>query len=157
MVTDTDIIARELLEVVPAVMGAIRAEMRSRRRSDLSVMQFRTLVYLNLNPGASLSALAEYLGLTLPTVSQMINGLVEKGVVARENSPTDRRRIMLSLTGRGQSLLEKSIFGTQARLVEILAQLDTHDFETLHQAMRLLDRLFCQPKLSYPPGRSKQP
>jgi DNA-binding MarR family transcriptional regulator len=143
MSADADGIAREILETIPAVMSTIRTEMRSRRRSDLSVMQFRTLAYLSLYPGSSLSSLAEYLGLTLPTVSQMINGLVEKGVVTRQNSSTDRRRVMLSLTSGGHSLLEKSVRGTQARLVEILSPLQTQDIEAVHQALQLLNQLFC--------------
>jgi DNA-binding MarR family transcriptional regulator len=142
MDTDAEITAREVLKVVPEIMGTIRVEMRKRRRSDLSVMQFRALVFLDLNPGASLSALAEYLGLTLPTVSQMIDGLVKKGIVTRQESPVDRRRVQLGLTKRGKNLLEKSFSGTQARLAEILSQLDVGDMETVDGAMQLLDRLF---------------
>ncbi len=143
---NTDKIAREILEVVPTVMGTIRVEMRSRRRADLSVVQFRALVYLDMNPGASLSPLAEHLGLTLPTVSQMIDGLVEKGVVNRSESSTDRRCVMLSLTGQGKSLLETSFAGTQARLSEIISSLGKDNLEVIHHALLLLDELFRQPQ-----------
>ncbi len=143
---DVDELAQEVLEVVPAVMGTIRTEMRGLRRSDLSVMQFRSLVYLNLNPGASLSALAEQLGLTLPTVSQMIDVLVDKGVVTRQDSSTDRRRVMLTLTHQGQLLFEKSFSGTQAHLAEILSRLEVDDIRLVHQAMLLLKGLFGQSK-----------
>ena len=37
----SDTIAREVLDVVPVIMRTIRAEMRSRRSSDMSVGQFR--------------------------------------------------------------------------------------------------------------------
>ncbi len=140
--TDRDELAREVLEVIPAVMGTIRADMRSLRRSDLSVMQFRCLVYLNLNPGASLSALADQLGLTLPTVSQMINGLVSNGVVTRKDSSADRRCVMLALTPQGQHLLEKSFAGTQAHLGEILSRLEADEIGVVHQAMLVLKDLF---------------
>ncbi len=144
MVVDAQNVAREILEVVPTLMRTIRLEMRSRRRPDLSVVQFRALVYLDLYPGASLSALAEHLGLTLPTVSQMINYLVEKGVVTRQESPVDRRRVMLSLTTQGKSLLDKSFAGTQTYLAKILSKLGRDDIGAIHQAMLLLGDVFQQ-------------
>lgn len=85
-----DTIARELLEVVPVIMRTIRAEMRSHRGADMSVVQFRALLFLNRNPGTSLSAVAEHLDLTLPTVSKMIDGMVANHLVTREDFlPTD--------------------------------------------------------------------
>lgn len=157
MDTNADLLAHELLGVVPAVMTAIRSEMRSRRGSDLSVMQFRTLVYLNLYPGASLSALAEHLGLTLPTVSQMINSLVRKGMVSRQESPTDRRYVVLSLTSQGNTLLEKSLTGTQSHLSEILSGLAAEEMGSVHQVMLLLEQLFCQPQPSELHRKLQQP
>ncbi len=44
--------ARELLEVVPIITKDIRSEMRSRRSSDLTVPQFRTLAFVNRNVGS---------------------------------------------------------------------------------------------------------
>jgi DNA-binding MarR family transcriptional regulator len=157
MDADASEVARKMLEVIPAVMSTIRSEMRSRRRSDLSVMQFRTLVYLNLYPGTSLSALAEYLGLTLPTVSQMINGLVEKGVVSRVDSSTDRRRVMLSLTKPGKALLDRSLIGTQARLAEILLNMGAEDIRAVQRVMQLFGELFCQPQSNNADRAYQQP
>lgn len=157
MDAELDLIAREVLDIIPVVMGTIRVEMRSRRGADLSVMQFRALVYLDMNPGNSLSALAEYLGLTLPTVSQMIDGLVEKGVVDRQDSSADRRRIMLSLTPQGNLLLEKARAGTQARLAELLSGLAPQDIHAVHQVMLLLGELFGQPLAMSAEASGEQP
>jgi len=142
METSVDVIAREVLDVVPAIMRTIRKEMRSRRGADLSVMQFRALFFLNRNPGTSLSAVAEHLGLTLPAVSKMIDGMVANGVVTRGDSPADRRRVMLTLTAQGQNLLEMARGGTQACLVEILTELTPGECEAVHQVMQLLQGLF---------------
>ncbi len=98
--------AREVLDVVPLVMRAIRAEMRSHRTPDLSVPQFRALLFLKRNPGASLSAVSDHLGLTPPSASKLVDGLVARGLVARQVSPTDRRRVMLVVTPPGAAILE---------------------------------------------------
>ena len=76
--------ARQILEIVPMVMRAIRTEIRSHRGSELSVPQFRVLIFLNRHEGASLSDIAEHLGLTLPSTSKMIDGLVARNMVTRQ-------------------------------------------------------------------------
>ena len=88
--------AHELLEVVPLVMRTIRTEMRGHRGADLSVPQFRTLVFLGNHGGASLSDLADFIGLTLPSVSKLIDGLVTRKLVARKVCTNDRRRVKRS-------------------------------------------------------------
>src|SRR6266536_982420 len=94
--------AGELLEVVPLIMRYIRIEMRRSRGSDLTVPQFRTLAFLTTNEGASLSSLADHIGLTLPSASKLVDGLVERKLVQRKTCPDDRRRMTLLLTGSGR-------------------------------------------------------
>lgn len=57
--------AHQILDVTPMILQAIRQEMRKSSSAELTVPQFRTLAFLNRNPGASLSAAAEFIGLTL--------------------------------------------------------------------------------------------
>lgn len=134
--------AREVLDAVPLVMRAIRAEMRSHRSPDLSVPQFRALLYLQRHPGASLSALSDHLGLTPPSVSKLVDGLVGRGLVARQTSPTDRRRIMLMVTPSGGAILQAASQATQARLAETLARLDEDKRAVVMEGMRALRTLF---------------
>jgi|SRR5271157_1384662 len=145
-----DVVAREVVEVVPAIMRTIRAEMRSRRGADLSVPQFRAMFYLHRNPGASLSTVAEHLGLTSPTVCKMIDGMVSHRLVTRLPSSSDRRKVILTLTAEGQTILEKARNGTQLRLMEVLAGLTPEERDSVHQVMQLLSTLFS-------PATSAQP
>jgi DNA-binding MarR family transcriptional regulator len=49
-----------------------------------------------------ISAVAEGLGVTLPTASDAVRVLVEKGLVAKTRAPDDRRAVALALTPRGR-------------------------------------------------------
>jgi DNA-binding MarR family transcriptional regulator len=142
MDTTSDKIAREVLDVVPAIMRTIRAEMRSRRGSNLSVGQFRALLYLDRNPGASLSKVAEHLGLTSPTVCKMIDGMVTAGLVTRIPSESDRRKVTIALTEAGETILESARMGTQTRLIEVMTGLSPEDRNTVHRSLQLLHALF---------------
>jgi DNA-binding MarR family transcriptional regulator len=134
--------AREVLEVVPLVMRAIRSEMRSHRTPDLTVPQFRALFYLNRNEGASLSELAEHIGLTLPSMSTMIDGLVVRSLVTRQTHASDRRRVTLTLTARGRTTLQSMRDATQAHLAERLAVLPSSERAAVVQAMQALRPIF---------------
>src|SRR5690349_2361445 len=109
-----------IMETVPSVMRAIRTEMRRRRPSDLSVPQFRALAFIRRHPGTSLSEVAEHLGLTLPTMSTLVDNLVSRDLINRETNPENRRRVNLTLTPAGQAAFAAAQADTQARLVELL-------------------------------------
>ncbi len=136
------VVAQEVLKAIPGVMGTIRTEMRSRRGAELSVMQFRALVYINLNRGTSLSSLSEHLGLTLPTVSAMINTMVDEGMVSRVDCATDRRKVELSLTPPGENLLDKANRGTEERLREIFSELTPSELGAVYEVMLIFQKLF---------------
>jgi DNA-binding MarR family transcriptional regulator len=142
MSTLPNTIAHEILDIVPIIMRVIRTEMRSQRSADLAIPQFRALLFISRNPGSSLLAVADHLGLTSPTVCKTMDGLVLKRLVKREPSPKDRRKVTLTLTARGQAILEKARNGTQARLAEVLSHLTPEEGETVYKAMKLLQPLF---------------
>ncbi len=128
------------METVPLIMRVIRAEMRRYASPELSVPQFRTLALLGRQPGASLSAAAEHIGLTLPAMSHLVDGLVTRGLVARRASAADRRRVRLTLTPAGRNVLGAARRSTQAGLASLLASLSPAERETVVRAMHLVRR-----------------
>ena len=141
MLGSVDECARQILEAVPLVMCAIRTEMRSHRGSDLSVPKFRVLIFLNRNEGASLSDIAEHMGLTLPSMSKMIDGLARQLVTSRMD-PGDRRRVSLAPTALGRTAMQSAYKATESRLAERLAWLPASERRTILKAMQVLESIF---------------
>lgn len=137
-----DVVADEILDIVPTIMRVIRAEMQNQRSEDLTVPQFRTLLFISRKPGSSLLTVANHLGLTPPTVSKMVEGLVLKQLIMREISSKDRRKVTMKLTCQGELVLEKVRYGTQIRLSEILSPLTQEEGEMLLQSLHFLRPLF---------------
>jgi DNA-binding MarR family transcriptional regulator len=135
--------AKAVLEVVPLVMRTIRTEMRRYRGPELAVPHFRVLAYLDGNEGASLSDVAEHLGLRLPSMSTLVAGLVDRKLVARGPSAVDRRRITLGLTARGRSTLAAAREATQARLAERLETLPAEELDGLIASLNKLRAIFA--------------
>jgi len=134
--------AHEVLEVVPLIMRAVVSEIRRHRGPDLSVPQLRTLAFLNLHEGACLSEVAEHLGLTLPSMSKMVDGLVARTFVIRHTDTTDRRRVTLALSEGGRGALQVARQTTQAFLAERLAALPESQLAAVVKAMGVLRPLF---------------
>jgi len=137
-----NICARQLMDTAPQIMQVVRAEMRRARGTDLSIPQFRTLRYVQCNPDSSLSSLADHLGLMLPSVSKLVDGLVKDGLVIRRESTADRRRITLVLSRAGEAIVDEARAGTQAFLANSLSNLCDEELEIVHQAMDLLHPIF---------------
>lgn len=138
----TEECAGAIIDTVPLVMRAIRAEMRSHRSPDLSVPQFRALLYVSRHAGASLSDVAEHIGLTLPSTSKLVDRLVGRELLTRANAPDDRRRMILMITPAGQTVLDAAARATRARLMEQLAALSAEECGVVIEAMHLLHQVF---------------
>jgi MarR family transcriptional regulator for hemolysin len=134
--------AREILETVPVVMRMMRKELRRHGARVLSVPQFRTLSFVNRRKGPSLSEAAEHIGLTLPSMSALVDGLVTRGYVTRKTHPDDRRRMNLVLTERGETTLRVAREATLTELSKRLRLLTQNDRTVVLRAMRTLRALF---------------
>lgn len=136
--------ARELMETAPQIVQAIRVEMRRGRGAELSIPQFRTLRFIQRNPVSTLSSLADHLGLTLPSVSKLVDGLVKQNLVSRQAAASDRRCLALVLTPGGEAIVDAARASAQANLAQTLAALPESELETIRRAMELLHPLFVQ-------------
>jgi MarR family transcriptional regulator for hemolysin len=136
--------AREVLDVVPAVLRPIRQHMRRHRAAGLSIPQFRSLCFVERYDGTSLSMVADHLDLSLPTVSRLISGLVQRGYMQRKNSEDDRRHVSLSLRPRGQAVMREARTATQKFLAQKFESLPQDQREALVTAMHALREVFEQ-------------
>ncbi len=142
--------ARELLAGIPLAMRFIRGQMRGNRQAGLSVPQLRTLVFVNFHDRSSLSSLAEHLGLSLPAVSRLVDGLVRRGLLDRQPAPGDRRCVCLSLTSAGLAAFSSARAATEKSLARRFDCLSTTELTVLTQAMNILNRVF----VAHADGRS---
>jgi len=75
--------------------------------------------------------LAEMAGVTTPTVSAVLSGMVRDGLVHREEDSTDRRVVRISLEPAGQRLLDTVIPGLLEYQAEVMADLDQEELKTV--------------------------
>jgi DNA-binding MarR family transcriptional regulator len=135
--------ANELLEVIPLMMRVIRAQVRSHSGPELSVAQFRTLAFLGRNETAMLGDVANFLALTLPAASKLVDGLVAAGFARREVDPADRRKIVLTLTAQGRRKYAAALRVSADYLADRMLLLDVAEREQIARAMKSLHAVFA--------------
>ena len=130
------------MEAVPVIANRIRAEMRSLRMPGLSVPQFRILMFLFRHQDASLSQVAEHIDLKLPTSSKLVDILVERKLVIRNENGKDRRCLRLRLSSDGLKELTKIRKVTQNRFSELLASITPEQQAQIIETLQTLRPLF---------------
>jgi DNA-binding MarR family transcriptional regulator len=135
--------AAQLAAFAPTMIRATRRLMGNLPDVDLSPPQVRALSFLEWKPGASLTALAEYMGLTPSAASRLADGLVRRGLVNRQECATDRRFLNFTLTPQGQALLAAARQALQARLLPALARLSDAQRSVLLDAIAVLRHVFA--------------
>ncbi len=90
---------------------------------ELSPAQHRCLLAVRRRGEVTIGELAEYLGVSPPSASAMVDRLVEKGVFVRRQSRQDRRKVIVALTDKAGQLVdgvEEHMLGAFVELVEMV-------------------------------------
>ncbi len=116
-----DVCAKQLIDTIPLVMQFMRRQMRNASSHELSIAQLRSLNFISVHDRPSLSDAADFIGLSLPAMSRLIDSLVRKELVTRTACPNDRRHVRLGITEAGQAALDESWKSTHARLTQEVA------------------------------------
>lgn len=112
--------------------------------------QFRSLVRVEREESVSVTDIADHVGTSLSTTSRVVDGLVARGFLARATSKIDRRRVNVSITGKGRAVLQAARNATRQELTRVFASLDEREHATLRDAMEILRRLFPFPGRDIP-------
>lgn len=133
-------LARQILEIAPLVMRTVSAELR---QSDhfLATSHFRVLWILEHHP-QTLSELAEKLMVSLPTMSNSITILEERGWVTRTRSAEDRRKVLIEIAPAGRDVLAMVRDQTETRVAEIIHVLDAEERDKVSAGLTILRDAF---------------
>jgi len=132
------------------VLRLVRAEVRRQHPVNLSLTQIRALDYVRANPDTSLSAVADYVGLALPSASVLMDGLASRALVARFAGSGDRRRLRLRVTAAGKAALRKVLNAARAALAYRLADLSPRERALIARAMARVRAAVAPPPARMP-------
>ncbi len=111
----------ELISGVSALAFGSRAI--ERMLEHMTLPQFRVLYLIASSPERA-SRLAERAAVTPPSLTGILDGLVNKGWVERSNVDGDRRGVTLAITAKGQEAYDAARQATTDALDELLGHLE---------------------------------
>jgi len=124
--------------IAPEASAAIRLLARLARVAEqtcqstgVSLPQYRLLVSVSGRPQRA-SELAASVGVSRPTLTSLVDGLEQAGLLKRVPVATDRRGISLEVTQRGR----EATLRTERALIARIAQLVNHDSNVAQRSVK---------------------
>lgn len=105
-------------------------------KRDLTPVQFAGLRFILLHKEPSVSDVASGLSISTAAATNLVERLVKKALVKRQENPEDRRLLRLALTSKGKELLEAVRSDQLSRLSLIMNQMSPEAVENLARGMR---------------------
>ena len=119
---------RQILEGISAVTRKLaRASGGPDEGPPMTSTQRLALFETAVGGPLRLSELAERMGITAPTASRAVDGLVELGLLERLPDPADRRAVSIDVTAPGRARVEERIALAAAALEPAVAALSAQD------------------------------
>ena len=114
-------IAKLLRHHVFSSLARVEGESRECTHGDLSLAQLNLIIAVRGKGEVTLSELAEILAVSPPSVSVMVERLVEKGMLVRERATGDRRKVVIHISPDANqhiAAMEERMIATFVELVE---------------------------------------
>lgn len=136
---------REIRDVAARVHSTAIRLLRTLRREDdgsgLSAPRLSALSVIVFGGPMSLAELASAEQVKPPTMSRIVDALVERGLVTRIAKPGDRRSVEIAATGEGIQLLEAGRERRVGALVARLRKLADSERRALARGVEILERV----------------
>jgi DNA-binding MarR family transcriptional regulator len=130
----------QLIEVMFKISRLMKEKMSfSNSLMHLSAVQIQTLMFLNLNKVATMSTIADYFRMELPSATSLVNKLCEQELVIRHEDPGDRRLVKIKLSSDGKKLLEQVKRHHRNKMEKLLSYLSEKEKSGLLDILKTLN------------------
>lgn len=103
--TDEEQQIESALEVLPAIGRRLYSSLMDHpMNAGRSLGHVKALAFLHRTGEVALGDLARGVGISLPTASELVDRLVDDGLVVRAENPADRRKVVIALTPLARDL-----------------------------------------------------
>jgi DNA-binding MarR family transcriptional regulator len=108
------------------------------KASGLSMPQFGILMNLHYRHTCGVSDISDRMEISAAAASQLVEKLVQSGLLERAEDPTDRRAKLLTLSARGRELIDTGLEARSRWVDELISTLTPAEYETVAAALSSL-------------------
>ena len=133
----------QLISMIFAVSRLIRERAKDREKIDpFSFLRLETLRYVAEKDNPSMKDVADYLCVTPPSATSLINSLVEAGQIERIYDKDDRRFVRLAVTPKGKTALASGFKKITTRMRRLLSNLNAKERSDLFKILEKFARAY---------------
>src|SRR5689334_19046225 len=129
---------RQFLDI--AMQHSLQERAHFAKSTGLSMPQFSILIQLHFRGVCGMSEVSERFEITPAAASQLVEKLVQSGLIQREEDPHDRRAKCLKLTDKGQALIQRNIQERYRWVEELAGKLTADERGKVAEALDILTR-----------------
>jgi DNA-binding MarR family transcriptional regulator len=111
---------------------------RYAKSTGLSMPQFSIMMQLHYKGACGMSKVSEGFDITPAAASQLVDKLVQSGLLQRVEDPHDRRAKLLSLTDKGRDLVLQGIQERYRWVDELAGKLSAEERSQISDALNIL-------------------
>jgi DNA-binding MarR family transcriptional regulator len=110
------------------------------KAAGLSLPQFAILMQLHYRGSCGISDVGERFDITNAAASQLVDKLVQSGLIQREEDPNDRRARLLNLTDKGRELIHQSLEERYRWINPLAGKLSPEERAKVFDALNILTK-----------------
>ena len=144
------------INLVDALTSAQRVTARSLAErlaeEDAGVDQWRVLRVIGASAGVAMGSLAEQVQIPAPSLTRLVDSLVDRALVYRRQSVTDRRRIDVHLSENGHKLLGRLESIAADHQAAMQQRLGRDALSAMITFLEAIQEEYARPVSATPPG-----
>lgn len=130
---------RQFMDI--AMHHSIRERSHFAKASGLSMPQFGILMQLHYRGNCGVSDLSDRFDITSAAASQLVDKLVQNGLIQREEDPQDRRAKLLNLTDKGNELIRQGLEERYRWADQLAGKLTAEEHARVSEALVIMTRV----------------
>jgi DNA-binding MarR family transcriptional regulator len=136
---DDEVLLEEAVELVPRIVRQMMATFACYGEGrGLTLGQMKAVGYLYRHGRSTVGEVAEGLGLAMPTASELVDKLVERGLIERGVNPDNRRQVHVWLTEEAMAYGREVHALRRAQVRQVFDELNPGERAVFVRGLRVL-------------------
>jgi len=110
------------------------------KSTGLSMPQFSVMMQLHYKGACGMSQVSERFEITAAAASQLVDKLVQSGLIKRDEDPHDRRAKVLNITDKGRELIQRGIEERYRWVDQLEGKLTMGERAQVSEALNIMTR-----------------
>ena len=132
------VLQKTIIRLMHQSMRGFRQFAAKNGLSMTQMIALRQIYYHSKRKGCTVSDIGENLGVSNPAASQLLDKLVQTGLISRQENPDDRRSKRILLTPQGEQFLKESMMFQQSWIKKLLSSLSHEEIKQITNSLLLI-------------------